>query len=139
MPTPGLLRSASVSVVAPCSLKRSLPITLMVRVVSSKGWLNLGEDNRPDEYTLPRLPSTWTASKSVASAAGPPLNCAAAANGAASTMPVSSDAVRVDADAPVGIGNVAVCLRLLMCAMGMPCVDSGAMRPVVTHRSAGRI
>ena len=43
VPTPGLLRNASVSVVAACCWMICLPMTLMVCGVSSNGWVNLGD------------------------------------------------------------------------------------------------
>src|SRR5690606_20734131 len=104
----------------------------MVWVVSSSGWRNFGEDNWPDEYTLMRLPSTWTVSKSVASAAGPPIDCADAARGAARTRPVSSDAVSWHDGATLPVRAGSGCLRLLMWAISMPCVTQAR------HRHCGR-
>ncbi len=44
VPTPGVLRSASVRVLAPCSCISSLLMSKIVCGVSSSGWVNFGEE-----------------------------------------------------------------------------------------------
>ena len=115
VPTPGLLRSASVRVVAPCWLNRSSVMIWMVCGVSCNDWVNLGEASLSALYSPTEAPSTCTSGRVVGSGLGVLSEATWAAAGTASARLVR----RVAAVRPFGERDAGVaCLRDLIGFMG---------------------
>ncbi len=119
VPTPGLLRRASVRVVAPCWLNRSRVMIWIVCGVSCRDWVNLGEASLSALYWPTAVPSTCTSGNVVGSGLGALSEATCAVAGTASARLVS----RVAVVRPFGERSAGVaCLRDLIGFMGIQAV-----------------